>query len=104
MPSCHVLFHCVIPEVTARSHSERYQNVRFHVHVYIRRADLEACLERSAVLWVHFASQMGHNRLQITVSLTGIGKLLTGGEMDLQRFVLGSPVLKAGGVRKHMAG
>src|SRR6266571_9521617 len=22
MPSCHVLFHCVIPEVTARSHSQ----------------------------------------------------------------------------------
>src|SRR5262245_60774197 len=85
---CHALFDRLIPQVTARIHSKRYQDIRLHVLVDISRVDPEASLERTADLWVRFTCQMGHNRLQITVTLAGIRPLFAGSEMDFQGFFI----------------
>src|SRR5688572_7695499 len=99
-----IILKCVIPDIRAGPHSKRLEDVRSHVLLEVCREDFEAGLVSTAHFPVHMTCQMRHHRLQIIVTLTGIGKPLTGGETDLQSFLLRAPVLKASGVRKHMAG
>src|SRR5436309_288906 len=85
MRPCHLLGECVVPDISAGPHSERDEEPRLHV-------PLE---------WL--VQQMGYNGLQVIVPFARIKKSFPRRKMDCQGFLLRPPVLKTGGMRKHMA-
>src|SRR6266508_4114816 len=85
---------CVVPEVAAGLHTKRLQQVSFQVRINIRAADLKVTLIFRAIFWINMSGQVSHHRLQVIVTLARIEKLLSGCEMQLQRFLARTKFLK----------
>ena len=80
--------HTLPVEVAARYHSERDQEIRFHVRVEVGGTDSETVIERLAFIHIHMADQARDDLLQVAVSFPRIAPALTRREVNGQR-VLG---------------
>src|SRR5688572_11393089 len=103
MAAGHVPGERLSPEIPRPVHTKRCKEIGFHVRVEVGGTHVKIGLEATTLSWIHVTGEICHHGLQVEITFAGVHPFLAGIEVNLQRLVPGTYVLKTGRMRKDVA-